>query len=176
MAKAAARAKREEELALIRKADVTLVVSPIEQQLLARIVPEAEVAILSNIHEPIPGGKPFADREGLVFIGGFQHPPNTDSVLWYAHEVLPHVRRLLPGVRTYIVGADAPATIRDLSAEDFVVTGHVPDVAPHFTRCRVSISPLRYGAGVKGKVNLALSYGVPVVATTASVEGMHLTP
>ena len=167
---------REKELALIRGADVTLVVSPVEKELLGTLVPEARVLLLSNIHEPLPGGKPFAQRHGLVFIGGFQHPPNTDGVLWYAREVLPIVRRALPGVVTYIVGSNVPATVRALSADDFVVTGYVPDVAPFFTGCRVSIAPLRYGAGVKGKVNLAQSYGLPVVATSPAVEGMHLVP
>jgi glycosyltransferase involved in cell wall biosynthesis len=124
----------------------------------------------------MPGGKPFAQREGLVFIGGFQHPPNADAVLWYAREVLPRVRERLPGVRTYIVGSKVPATIRSLAAPDFVVTGYVPDVSPFFTGCRLSIAPLRYGAGVKGKVNLALSYGLPVVGTSPAVEGMHLVP
>ena len=175
-AKAAAQATRAAELALIAKADVTLVVSPIEQKLLAAALPQARVRVLSNVHELLPGGKPWAERDGLVFIGGFQHPPNTDAVLWYAREILPHVRRLLPGVKTTIVGADPPATIRALAADDLVITGYVPDVAPWFTGCRVSIAPLRYGAGVKGKVNLAMSYGLPVVATPASVEGMSLTP
>jgi glycosyltransferase involved in cell wall biosynthesis len=144
--------------------------------LLAEALPQARVRVLSNIHELLPGGKPWAEREGLVFIGGFQHPPNTDAVLWYAREILPHVRRLLPGVKTTIVGADPPATVRALASDDLVITGYVPDVAPYFTGCRVSIAPLRYGAGVKGKVNLAMSYGLPVVATPASVEGMSLTP
>jgi GT2 family glycosyltransferase len=175
-AKAAARARRDEELALIREADVTVVVSPVERDVLAELVPGAKVLVLSNIHEPIAGGKPFAEREGLVFIGGFQHPPNTDAVLWYAREVLPRVRKRLPGVPTYIVGSHVPATIRALAAPDFVVTGYVPDVAPFFTGCRASIAPLRYGAGVKGKVNLAMSYGLPVVATSPAVEGMHLVP
>jgi O-antigen biosynthesis protein len=175
-AKAAARASREEELAVIRRADVTIVVSPIEVEVLRQIVPEATVMLLSNIHEPMAGGRPLAEREGIVFIGGFQHPPNVDAVLWYAREVLPQVRQQLPGVTTYIVGSKVPATIRALAAPDFVVTGYVPEVAPFFTDCRLSIAPLRYGAGVKGKVNLAMSYGVPVVATAAAVEGMHLAP
>ncbi len=175
-AKAAARASREEELAVIRRADVTIVVSPIEVEVLRQIVPEAKVLQLSNIHEPMGGGKPLAAREGIVFIGGFQHPPNVDAVLWYAREVLPWVRQRLPGVKTYIVGSKVPSTIRTLAAPDIVVTGYVPDVAPFFTDCRVSIAPLRYGAGVKGKINLAMSYGVPVVATPAAVEGMHLAP
>ena len=174
LARAAARAKREEELALIRKADVTLVVSPYEQALLAELVPDARVLVLSTIHELLPGGKPFAEREGLVFIGGFQHPPNTDAVLWYAREILPRVREALPGAKTYIVGSKVPANVRALAAEDFIVTGYVPDVTPYFTSCRASIAPLRYGAGVKGKINLAMSYGLPVIATTPSIEGMHL--
>ncbi|UCG96929.1 MAG: glycosyltransferase, partial [Burkholderiales bacterium] len=175
-AMAAARASRDEELGVIQRADVTIVVSPIEVEVLRQVVPEAKVLLLSNIHEPMKGGKPLADREGIVFIGGFQHPPNVDAVLWYAREVLPSVRQRLPGVKTYVVGSKVPSTIRALAAPDFVVTGYVPDVAPFFTDCRLSIAPLRYGAGVKGKVNLAMSYGLPVVATPPAVEGMRLAP
>ena len=176
LARAAAHAKRDEELALIRKADVTLVVSPFEQALLTKLVPDARVMVLSTIHELLEGGKPFPEREGLVFIGGFQHPPNADAVLWYAREILPLVREGLPGVKTYIVGSNVPANVRALAAEDFIVTGYVPDVTSYFTSCRASIAPLRYGAGVKGKINLAMSYGLPVIATTPSIEGMHLSP
>ncbi len=172
----AARAKREEELALINAADVTLVVSPIERALLARLAPGADVAILSNIHDVFPPGPAFAEREGLLFIGGFRHPPNVDAMAWYVREILPYVRARVPGVVTYIIGAEPPASVRELAADDVVVTGYVPDVAPFFARCRLSISPLRYGAGVKGKINLAMCHGVPVVATSPSVEGMHLEP
>jgi O-antigen biosynthesis protein len=175
-ARVAAIAKRDEELALIRKANVTLVVSTVEEELLHRLAPESRVMILSTIHELEPGGKAFADREGLVFIGSFRHPPNVDAVLWYAAEVLPRIRERLPGVKTYIIGSDPPSTIRSLAADDLVITGFVPDVTSYFTDCRVSVSPLRYGAGVKGKVNLAMSHGLPVVATTPSIEGMHLQP
>ena len=175
-ATATAGSSREAELALIRKADVTLVVSPAEQGLLGELLPEANVMVLSNMHELKPRGKSFAEREGLVFIGGFRHPPNTDAMLWYVREILPRLREKLPGIRTYVVGSDVPVTIKKSAAEDFIVTGYVPDITPFFTGCRVSISPLRYGAGVKGKINLAMSYGVPVVATSSSIEGMYLTP
>jgi glycosyltransferase involved in cell wall biosynthesis len=175
-AKASARAKRDEELALIRKADVTLVVSPVEEGLLGTLLPGAPVLLLSNIHDAMPEGKPFAERNGIVFIGSFQHPPNVDGVLWYAREILPRLRERLPGVPTYVIGSGPPASIRALAADDFVVTGYVKDVSTYFTGCRLSVSPLRYGAGVKGKINLAMSYGLPVVATSPSVEGMHLEP
>jgi O-antigen biosynthesis protein len=176
LARSAAVAKREEELALIRKAHLTLVVSTAEQELLNRLAPEAQVMVLSTIHEPLAAGQTFAEREGLVFIGGFRHPPNSDAVLWYASEILPRIRERLPGVKSYIIGNDPPPTIKSLAAPDLIIAGFVPDVTPYFTGCRVSVSPLRYGAGVKGKVNLAMAHGLPVVATTPSIEGMHLTP
>ncbi len=172
----AARARREEELALMRKADVTLVVSYVEQELLERLEPQTRVMILSTIHEPQEGGKPFDERDGLLFIGGFRHPPNTDAMIWYATEILPLLRQRLPGVKTYVVGGDVPPTLKGLAADDFVLTGYVPDLTSYFAGCRLSISPLRYGAGVKGKVNQAMSYGLPVVATAPSIEGMHLAP
>jgi GT2 family glycosyltransferase len=168
-------AKRAEELALIAKADVTVVVSEAERDVLHALAPASQVALVSNVHTLAPVVAPFGSRRGLVFIGGFRHPPNVDAMLWYAQDVLPHVRRSLPGVATYVIGGDVPATIKALAADDFVVLGHVADIDPYFSGCRVSIAPLRYGAGVKGKVNLAMSYGVPVVATPVAVEGMHLT-
>ncbi len=137
-------------------------------------MPGSRVDVLSNIHEPMPRGLPYRERAGIVFIGGFRHPPNADAVVWYAREVLPLVRARLPGVVTTIVGAEPPASVRALECRELVVAGHVEDIDPVFTAARVSIAPLRYGAGVKGKVNLAMSYGVPVVATSAAVEGMHL--
>ena len=175
-ARGAAAVKRAEELALIRDADVTLVVSDVERDLLRELAPQAEVIVLSNIHEQLPPGKPFEARSGLLFVGGFQHPPNFDAVRWYAREILPLVRQRLPGVRTTIVGADPPAAIRALASNDLAVAGFVPDLAPLLESCRLSISPLRYGAGVKGKVNQAMSAGLPVVATTPSIEGMHVEP
>ena len=175
-AKRIAESKRKEELALIRKADLTLVVSPVEKELLESLEPDAQVMLLSTIHEPLRVVKPFAEREGLLFIGGFRHPPNIDAILWYGTEILPRLRELLPGVKTYVVGIDPPAAIKALAAHDLVITGHVPDLTAFLTGCRLSVSPLRYGAGVKGKVNHAMSYGLPVVATTPSIEGMRLTP
>jgi len=169
-----ARARRDEELALIAKADVTLVVSPAEQDVLRELARASRVMLLSTIHEPVAHVAPFDARRGLVFIGGFQHPPNVDAMLWYAHEILPHVRTRLPGIKTYVIGSNVTASLQALAADDFAILGYVPDIAPYLDGCRVSIAPLRYGAGVKGKLNTAMSHGLPVVATTPSIEGMHL--
>jgi O-antigen biosynthesis protein len=74
-----------------------------------------------------------------------------------------------------VIGSRVSASIKALAAADLAILGYVPDIAPYLAGCRVSVSPLRYGAGVKGKINTAMAHGLPVVATTPSIEGMHLT-
>ena len=169
-----ARSKRDEELALIAKADVTLVVSDVERALLRELAPASRVMLLSTIHEPAAQVASWERRRGIVFVGGFEHPPNVDAMRWYAREIVPHLRRLLPAVTTYVIGSRVTASIEALASDEMKILGYVPDIAPYLDGCRVSISPLRYGAGVKGKINTAMSHGLPVVATTPSIEGMHL--
>ena len=156
------------------KADLTLVVSPLEEKLLAEIAPEVRVNILSNIHVNMPGPKSFAERQGVVFIGGFRHPPNLDAIAWYVENVLPILRAKNANIVTTVIGSNAPPGLQKFAAKDFVIAGFIPDVSPYYDNARLSISPLRYGAGVKGKVNIAMQYGVPVIATSPSVEGMYL--
>ena len=166
---------RRQELALIGHSDVTLVVSEAERALLAVDAPQARVEVLSNLHEVAGPGLPFDERHDLVFAGGFRHPPNVDAVRWFIDEVFPRVRESLPGVRFHCIGGDVPADIRLRGNRDGVVIhGHVADIAPYMRGCRISVAPLRFGAGVKGKVNLAMAHGQPVVATTCAIEGMHL--
>ncbi len=166
--------RREQELAVAAKADVTLVVSPIEQDVIKELSPGLAVAILSNIHETHGCNTPFAGREGMLFIGGFNHPPNVDAMLYFAGDVLPIIRQSLGDVPVYIVGSNPPPEVRALASEQIHVTGYVEDVSGYFDRCRLSVAPLRYGAGVKGKMNMSMSYGLPVVATSIAAEGMHL--
>ncbi len=172
--RAAAARMKTQELALMAKSDVTLVVSPIEEKLLADIAPAARVGIVSNIHVNMPGDKSFSARRGVIFIGGFRHPPNLDAVIWYVENVLPILRAKNANIVTTVIGSNAPPALQKFAAEDFVIAGFVSEVGPYYDNARLSISPLRYGAGVKGKVNIAMQYGVPVIATTPSVEGMHL--
>lgn len=166
---------RRQEMDCIARSDVTWVVSEVEQELLANEMPQARVLVQSNVHdslERIPG---FAEREGMLFVGGYRHPPNVDAALHLARDIAPLVAGRLPGVKIYLAGSNAPRAVLDLQGPNLEILGFVPDIESWLDRCRLSISPLRYGAGVKGKVNQAMSRGVPVVATSPSVEGMHLT-
>ena len=172
--RAAAATMKEQELTIMSKSDMTIVVSSVEQKLLADIVPTVRVGIVSNIHVTMPGPKGFADRHGAIFIGGFRHPPNIHAITWYVENVLPVLRRKGAGIVTTVIGSNAPPSLQKFASDDFVIAGFIPDVTPFYNDAKLSISPLRYGAGVKGKVNIAMQYGVPVVATSPSVEGMYL--
>ncbi len=170
----AAHVTREKELAVIAKSDVTVVVSAFEKNLLKEIVPTAHVEIVSNIHALSPVRPDYEERVDILFIGGFRHPPNVDAIKWYASEVLPALTALLPGVITRVVGSNMTDEVRALQTQHLRILGFVEDASPLLQSARISIAPLRYGAGVKGKVNEAMNYGIPVVATACAVEGMHL--
>ena len=167
-------ALEQEECRIVRLADLTFAVSEVELTVLEREVPGAWVEVLSNIHAVAEPVAQFAPRRGIMFIGTYDYPPNVDAVSYFAHDIWPHVQKALPDATFHIVGDNPPARIRALAGAQIVVTGYVPDVAEYFHRCRISVAPLRYGAGVKGKINQSMSYGVPVVATPVAAEGMHL--
>jgi len=165
---------RQQELGVIAGSDLTLVVSSVEQELLAKELPAAAVDIVTIIHETRQAAQTFAERSGLIFVGGFRHPPNIDAVTWFVGDVWPLVLQEQPDMTLTIVGSNMPGAIRDLRAPNVVVAGFVEDMDPLLDSARISIAPLRYGAGVKGKVNQAMACGLPVVATSAAAEGMNL--
>lgn len=172
--RAAART-RDAELALMRAADLTWVVSEFERGLLAQIDPALAVAVVSNVHRIGADSPPFEDRSDLVFVGSFRHPPNVDAANWLVGEILPLVQQQLPDIRLHLVGADAPESVLALGRQPGVrFHGHVPDLDALLDRSRISVAPLRFGAGIKGKINHSLARGMPVVATSCAVEGMFL--
>lgn len=169
-----ARRYKKLETRLARSCDQVWCVTPEDQAALAQQAPSARFEIIPNIHPLQDRGKNFAARQGLVFIGNFLHRPNEDAVHYFMQEIYPLVQEALPGVKLFIVGSYAPPAIAAYGSEDVIVTGYVPDVDPIFHSCRVFIAPLRFGAGMKGKIGQALSYGLPVVTTAVGAEGMGL--
>jgi len=171
----AAERTRALELAMIAQADITLVVSDIERELLRNDAPNAKVDVLSNLHRIAGPGASFAERRDVVFVGGFRHPPNVDAVRWFVGDIWPRVHARLPDAHFHCIGGDVTPEIAALAAQPGVrIHGHIADIDPYMHGARVAVAPLRYGAGVKGKVNLSMAHGQPVVATACAVEGMHL--
>jgi len=170
--KAQERQRRED--SLIRETDETWVVSPIEQEMLRKNWPNKSIQLVSNIVDVSEPVTPFALRKDWLFIGGFQHRPNIDAVLFFLQEIYPLVRDRLPDAKFYIIGDKAPPEIVALATDRIIVTGLQRNVRPFFDSVRLSVSPLRFGAGIKGKINQSMAFGVPVVATSIAVEGMNL--
>jgi glycosyltransferase involved in cell wall biosynthesis len=175
--RASAASRKQQELGLARMADLTLVVSSIEKAVLENeFNHRIDVRVLSNIHPVKQQARPvFEQRRDIVFIGGFDHAPNIDAVLYFAAEIFPRVLSRVPGVVFQVIGPDPTPEIRRLASPFLNILGFVADVEPIFDRARVSVAPLRFGAGVKGKVNQSMSFGVPSVVTSIAAEGMYLT-
>lgn len=170
-----AEATRRQELRLIQEADATFVVSDYERRLLADLVPESRIDLLSNIHEVYGRHGDHADRRDLLFIGGFGHPPNADALRWMASEILPALQSVAPSAQILVAGDIPEKECRVFADAGLTMLGRVPDLAPLMSSALASIAPLRFGAGVKGKINMAMSHGLPVIGTSIAVEGMRLT-
>jgi GT2 family glycosyltransferase len=167
---------RQRELALVRQADATLVTSPVERDFLLRQEPGAIVAVAPTSYRSVRPEMEFERRSGALFIGGFQHQPNLDAVLWLLDEIWPRVIMLVPGMQLHVVGADPPYELTRLAGPSVHIHGYVPDTSSLFERVRLSVAPLRFGAGLKGKVHESLARGLPCVATPVAAEGMALMP
>ena len=160
---------------MVRRCDATFVVSDAEQTILAQEAPSAAIECVSNIHDALGRDRPFESRNGLLFVGGFGHPPNEDAVRWFVREVLPRLHASDPTISFHVAGQIDDSARRTLQSDGVTVHGRVRDLRALYAQVRLSVAPLRFGAGVKGKVNQAMSLGVPVVLSTVAAEGMHLT-
>jgi glycosyltransferase involved in cell wall biosynthesis len=150
------------------------VVSSTEQRFLQEKWPDKSIQVVSNIVD-VPGSKtPFALRRDWLFIGSFQHRPNVDAILFFVQEIYPSVCARLRDAKFYIIGDNAPPEIVALANKNIVVTGLQRDARPFFDSVKLSVAPLRFGAGVKGKINQSMGFGVPVVATSVAVDGTEL--
>ena len=176
-AMAAARETKRRETAVIGGADLNLVHSEAELELLRKDVPSAPTVLFPLVHDPVPHCPSLEQREGTCFIGGYRHAPNADGIRWFAEKIWPLVRERLPDEKLYIAGSSMTDEVRALAAHPNVeVVGFVEDLGGFLAKRRAAIAPLRFGAGAKGKVAASLAHGVPVVSTFVGAEGMQLTP
>ncbi len=170
---------KKRELNIIRSVDATIVHSSAEKKML-----DDELAAENGVSRvflfswaiEIPDTEvSFEQRRGMVFVGGFQHQPNVDAVHYFAREIFPLVRRRLPDAVFRIVGSCAQADVLALAGDAIEIVGYVEDLRTVLDQCRMSVVPIRYGAGIKGKIGTSLSYGLPCVSTSVGAEGMDLS-
>lgn len=160
---------------LAAAADQVWCVTEDDKKNLQAVAPNAKIEIVPNIHALYNRGKSFAERRDLLFIGNFGHRPNVDAVRYFLDEIFPLVLKKIPDARFRIVGFSAPPELFALNSAKVLVEGFVANVEPLFETCRVFVAPLRYGAGMKGKIGQAFSFGLPTVTTSIGAEGMNLT-
>ncbi|WP_443936970.1 glycosyltransferase [Pedobacter sp. MW01-1-1] len=163
------------ELMLAENADVTLTVTNSEKTLLENEGIK-NVYVIPNIHAlNVPKIEtPFIERKGIVFIGGYKHEPNVDAVKWLIQDIMPIVWDKLGRVPIHLLGSFPTTEVKALVGPDVYVPGFLENVDPYFLNARVFVAPLRYGAGMKGKIGQSLELGLPIVSTTIGVEGMDL--
>ena len=167
---------KKQELEIMRKADISFYPSEVEVAEIHKIDPKIRVKALPA-YMYSKSNKPDYDaeaREDMMFIGGFSHRPNVDAVKWFAEEVAPLLKTELPEIKVNILGSNPPEGILALESDQIKVVGFVTEeeLQRYYTSCRIAIVPLRYGAGIKGKVVEAMCYGLPVVTTSVGAEGI----
>jgi glycosyltransferase involved in cell wall biosynthesis len=159
---------------IIRESDATILVSDAEMALVRETIPEAFCLTMPLARPILAPVRPFAERRGVGFIGGFAHAPNVDAITAFLRDVWPLALQTLPDCALSIVGAGFPQALLDGCPGHVIVRGHVPDVGPWFESLRATVAPLRFGAGAKGKVASSLAAGVPAVVSEVAAEGMGL--
>jgi glycosyltransferase involved in cell wall biosynthesis len=164
------------ELTVMRSVDRVVLVSVAELQFLQKELPGVRFSVFPALYAPVaPAPTGFAPRRNIFFLGGFKHKPNVNAVEWFAIGVWPRIHAILPDVEFHIVGAEAPKSVVDLgSLPGIRVVGYAPDLNPILESMRLGVAPLRYGAGIKGKVAVTMGAGVPCVCTSIAVEGMGI--
>lgn len=171
---------------IARECDACTLVSADEARLFAGLVPDAarKIHAISNgvdqayfdpgQNYPAPFDTGDPNRADFVFTGTMDYPPNVEAVSWFAQDILPLVRRTLPGARFHIVGHSPAESVKRLAQIDGVlVTGRVADVRPYIAHATAAVAPMRIGRGIQNKVLEAMAMARPVVATTDALEGIE---
>lgn len=155
--------------------DFVITVSDKEKEYMQAFIPKNKLITISNIHEPKINKEKitsFDNREGIIFIGSI-HTPNVDALYFLYRDIMPLVWKEKPDLKVHIIG-NISSLINDISDKRFIFHGYVPEISKHFNAAKLMVAPLRYGAGVKGKVGQAFEFYLPVVTTTIGSEGMFL--
>jgi O-antigen biosynthesis protein len=166
--------QRRGEISAMQNVDCVIVHSPVEARMLHDTDASLKVEVVPWTVRPRPGPLSFVERSGMAFVGGFGHQPNVDAVRHYVEDILPLLRCQLHNSITYLVGSKMPDEIANMQVPDIAPVGFVPVLSDILHKLRCTIVPLRYGAGIKGKVLESFAHGLPCVMTEVAAEGLEL--
>ena len=159
------------EFQVYRRADLVLTISEDDRNAFLRVAPALVTGRMPMIATVGSEGGTFSERAGFLFLANFDNPANRDASDWMLAEIWPRIRAQVPAAELVLVGNNLPA---DLGATENGVlrVGYVADLDPIFAKCRVALSPVRFGTGIKTKNLSALAHAVPLVTTTVGADGM----
>lgn len=171
----AARYEKKEDF-IFSNSDVLLTFSEVEENIIREKFPHKKVFTIPlffyrDTREP---GHDFSRRQDLLYIGACAHTPNRDAVSWFCRQIFPLIQQRIPGISINVVGADPPADIIAMESKNIRILDQVSEekLKALYETTRMMVVPLRFGAGVKGKVIEALHNGIPLVSTTIGLEGI----
>jgi len=118
--------------------------------------------------------KSFSERTDLLFLGNYKHSPNLDAIQYFVTDIFPLITKELPDLKLYVVGSNVPDFLADLCSKtkNCILIGFVKDLTPYLGSCKIMVSPLRYGSGIKGKIILSMLSSLPVITTNIGAEGI----
>ena len=160
---------------LAQQCDLVWCASPEDKQAMQEEAQATPIDVIPTIHEIHDRASSFETRSDLLFVGNMAHTPNADAVHYFVREIYPRIREALPDVKVKIIGDDPAGELSGYGSRQVSVLGYVPVIESFLEQCRVFVAPLRFGAGIKGKIGEAMSYGLPVVTTSIGAEGFGLT-
>ncbi|WP_158979090.1 glycosyltransferase [Cellulophaga sp. L1A9] len=172
-------AKRE--LASIYRCDLSLIISSFEMQILqeeAKIDPALLLHLPFMVHavseEQIAQYPNFLNRKDFICIGNGKHAPNVDAVLWLKTKIWPQIKKELPGANLHIYGSYLSQQVLQMHKpiEGFYIQGFTKNLKDTFTSAKLNLAPLRFGAGIKGKLLDSMRFGTPSITTAIGAEGM----
>jgi glycosyltransferase involved in cell wall biosynthesis len=150
--------------------------SPVEAAMMRRVLPHANVEVVPW-HVPIAATpQVFAERAGIAFIGSYAHAPNLDGALRLVDEIMPLVWQAAPETRCILAGSDMPRILSEPRDNRVQAIGQVASLSDLLGQTRLTVAPMAYGAGLKGKVLDSLARGVPCICSAIAAEGFDLPP
>ncbi|MEO0437603.1 MAG: glycosyltransferase [Pseudomonadota bacterium] len=164
------------ELAVIDQVDKAYYFSQVELDELAQQVPAEKlrkIPLYATSVSEVPSYTP-TQEQSLIFVGGYNHPPNVDAADWLVKDIMPALRERLDSPHLHLVGSNPPEAVQGLACSDVTVHGYLSDAELDqlYREAAIAVVPLRFGAGVKGKVIEAIAQGLPLVTTTIGAEGI----
>ena len=168
---------KKKEMDIFSRVDIIHVVGNYEQNILKekfhnKSIRNIPIYIYENQLNNVE--KDFSKRNGIIFVGGFSHSPNVDAVLWFINDIFPKITKKYPDIIFHIVGSNIPRKIMRFQSENIKIEGFLSDedLKLMYGKCRIAVAPLRYGAGVKGKIVEAAYNQIPIITTSVGAEGL----